>query len=90
MLCHFLLRVNERFHHLGLRYHSQLGFYKHLILTKKNFIHLVLAWQAASNNQSPFLLLYQDEHNWYGIVPFDSQKAMEEFIISNTKTLLKK
>ena len=55
------------------------------VMTKENFIHLLNAWKEIWQNQSPFALLYLDDKNWYDILPFDSQQAMEEFIAAHTQ-----
>jgi len=56
-----------------------------IFMTKDNFIHLLLTWEKTWENKSPFALLYLDEKNWYDVLPFDSQEAMEEFIATHTQ-----
>ncbi len=55
------------------------------VMTKDNFVHLFNTWEEVWQNQSPFALLYLDDNNWYGVLPFDSQQAMEEFIAAHTQ-----
>jgi len=55
------------------------------VMTKDNFIHLLSAWEKLLNTMSPFVLLYQDDKDWYDLLPFDSQQAMEKFLIDHTK-----
>jgi hypothetical protein len=55
------------------------------VITKDNFVHLFNAWKEMYQNQSPFVLLYLDEKNWYDVLPFESQEAMEEFVATHTQ-----
>jgi len=62
----------------------KIGFLEHVILTKENFLHIILSWDKAINQQSPFALLYEDNKGWYDVLPFDSQEAMEKFVTDHT------
>ena len=55
------------------------------VMTKDNFVHLFNTWEEIWQNQSPFALLYLDDKNWYDVLPFDSQQAMEEFVAAHTQ-----
>ena len=55
------------------------------VLNKDNFIHLIKSWTNLLENQPNFALLYLDDQNWYDVVPFDSQEAMEKFVADHTK-----
>ena len=55
------------------------------VMTKDNFIHLLTVWGKFFNTMPPFVLLYLDDKNWYDVLPFDSQEAMEKFITDHTK-----
>ena len=55
------------------------------IMTKENFIHILLAWDNILHQLPPFALLYQDDENWYNVLPFDTQKAVEQFVADHTK-----
>ena len=68
----------------------KIGFLEHVILTKENFIHIILSWDKATNQRSPFALLYQDDKNWYDVLPFDKQEAMEIFVADHTQQKLTK
>lgn len=63
----------------------KIEFLNHVVLTKENFIHIILSWDKALNQLSPLALLYQDDKNWYDLLPFDSKEAMEKFIVDHTK-----
>ena len=56
----------------------------YIIITKDNFIHLLLIWEKLINQSSLFVLLYQDDKDWYDLLPFDSKEAMEKFIADHT------
>ncbi len=55
------------------------------VMTKDNFVHLLNTWKEIWQNQSPFALIYLDDKNWYDVLPFDSQEAMEEFVAAHTE-----
>ena len=63
----------------------KMGFLGYIVMTKENFIHLLLIWAKTLNQLSPFALLYKDESNWFDVLPFDSQEAMEKFVADHTK-----
>ncbi len=60
------------------------GIVDHAVLTKENFIHILLTWDKILDQSPPFALLYQNENNWYDSVGFDSLEAMEKFIADHT------
>ena len=62
-----------------------MGFLNHTVMTKKNFMHLLVAWDKILCDLPPFALLYLDDKNWYDVLPFDSQEAMEKFVADHTK-----
>jgi len=55
------------------------------IMTKDNFIYLLTQWNKIVDQLLPFALLYIDENNWYDVLPFDTQEAMEQFVADHTK-----
>ena len=63
----------------------KIGFLDHIVMTKENFRHLLLAWDKIVDQLPPFALLYLDDQNWYDVLPFDSQEAMENFVADHTK-----
>lgn len=60
------------------------GIVDHAVLTQENFLHLVLTWEKINGQDTPYLLIYQDENDWYDSVGFDSLEAMEKFIADHT------
>jgi len=64
----------------------KIGFLDYIIMTKDNFIHLLLTWDKILDQLPPFALLYQDDKNWFEVLPFDSQEAMEQFIANHSKS----
>jgi len=63
----------------------KIGFLNHASMTKENFIHILLSWDKAWSKSAPFALLYQDDKNWFDVLPFDSKEAMEKFVADHTK-----
>ena len=63
----------------------KMGFLDYIALTKENFIHLLLTWDKILEQLPPFALLYLDDKNWYDVLPFESQQAMEAFVVTHTK-----
>ncbi|MGZ6250835.1 MAG: hypothetical protein ACXWL2_02300 [Candidatus Chromulinivorax sp.] len=50
------------------------------IMTKNNFIHLISSWVQLLQNEPKFALLYQDENDWYDVIPFQTEEEMKQFI----------
>ena len=63
----------------------KIGFLDYIVMTKDNFIYILLAWDKIVDTKSPFALLYQDDKDWYNVLPFDTQDAMEQFVADHTK-----
>jgi len=63
----------------------QHQFIKYMIISKENFMHLLFALNQQMQQDFPFALLYQNDKNWYDVLPFDSQEAMEKFIADHTQ-----
>ena len=61
------------------------GTLNYIIIPKDNFIHLISSWAKLLEHEPYFALLYQDDNNWYNVLPFDSQEAMEKFIAEHTE-----
>ncbi len=51
-----------------------------VVMTKDNFINLLIVWGQLLETKPPFVVLYIDDNNWYDLLPFDSQETMEFFI----------
>ena len=58
----------------------KMGFLDYVVMTKENFIHILFAWDKILHQLPPFALLYQDDKDWYDVLPFDTQEAMEQFV----------
>jgi len=52
----------------------------HLIIPKNNFFHILRTWGKYLDEKPPFLLLYQDEQNWFDLMAFQSKEVMELFV----------
>ena len=65
----------------------KIGFLDHITMTKDNFTHVLLTWDKIyqSKKSIPFILLYQDDKDWYDVKPFDTQEAMEQFVADHTQ-----
>lgn len=64
----------------------RIGFLEYAVMSKDNFIHLLLAWDKIWNQKTIMLiLLYLNDKDWYDVLPFDSQEAMEQFVADYTK-----
>jgi len=62
-----------------------MGFLKYTMMIKDNFYYLILTWNKILDQLPPFVLLYQDDQDWYEILSFDSKEAMEKFVTDHTK-----
>ncbi|MBV8661347.1 MAG: hypothetical protein JO129_04350 [Candidatus Dependentiae bacterium] len=63
-----------------------IGFLKYVVMTKENFIHIILSWDKIWKQKSIlYILLYQDDKDWYDVLPFQTQEKMEQFITDHTK-----
>lgn len=59
----------------------------YIILSQENFNKIIINWDKCweSKDVNPFILLYQDDKDWFDILPFESQEAMEKFVADHTK-----
>ena len=55
------------------------------ILSQDNFKYLFKKWIQILKNEPNFTLLYQDDNNWYDLLPFDTQECMKQFVADHTK-----
>jgi len=62
----------------------KIGFLDYTTMSKDNFIHLLLAWDKILDQLPPFALLYQDDNDWFDVLPFDSQETMKMFVADHT------
>ncbi len=58
----------------------KIGFLEYNIMSKDNFISLLLSWDKITDDLSPFAMLYQDDQDLFHVVPFQTQQAMEQFL----------
>ena len=63
----------------------EIGFLDYVVMTKDNFYHLLLVWDKVLDQAPPFALLYEDDKNWFDVLPFDSKEAMETFVADHTQ-----
>ncbi|MBV8661349.1 MAG: hypothetical protein JO129_04360, partial [Candidatus Dependentiae bacterium] len=63
----------------------KMGFLDYTVMTKDNFIHLLLAWDNILKQLPPFALLYLDDKDWFDLMPFQTQEEMEQFVADHTK-----
>jgi len=63
----------------------KMGFFEYTIMKKDNFINILLTLNHLLDEKKPFILLYLDDQDWYEVLPFDSQEAMEKFVADHTK-----
>ena len=50
------------------------------VLSKDNFIYLLTTWNKILDQLPQFALLYQNDNDWYDILPFQTQEAMKQFV----------
>lgn len=62
--------------------HGELNFD---ILSQDNFKYLFTRWIQLLKNEPKFALLYQDDNDWYDILPFETEESMNQFVIDHTK-----
>jgi hypothetical protein len=61
----------------------------HASMTKDNFAHILTKWDQLWNQKPPYILLYQNDQDWYELEPFQSQETMEQFVADyNAKEIL--
>lgn len=53
---------------------------KYAVMTKENFINLLLKWEQLIINLPSYILLYQDDKNWYDVLPFETEETMRKFV----------
>jgi hypothetical protein len=51
----------------------------HMTIPKDNFFYILRTWKKHLEKKPSFLLLYQDENDWFDILPFNSKEKMEQF-----------
>jgi len=67
--------------------HFQEGLLESVNLTKDNFFHILRTWNKYLEEKPSFLLLYQDENDWFDILPFQSKEEMDQFVENHTETI---
>lgn len=53
---------------------------KYAVMTKENFIHLLLKWEQLIISLPLYILLYRDDKNWYDVLPFEAEETMRQFV----------
>ena len=76
---------NIKYNNMNALQLCQNNIIDHAVMTKDNFINLLTKWGHFYDTKEPFVLLYFDENNWYDVLPFDTQEAMELFVADHTK-----
>ena len=41
--------------------------------------------EKAVDQKIPFILLYEDENDWYDLLPFNTKESMKQFVTDHTK-----
>lgn len=67
--------------------HFQENLLDHLIISKDNFFCILRLWNKYLEKKPLFLLLYQDENNWFDLEPFSSKEEMEKFVKNHTSIM---
>ncbi|AXK61035.1 hypothetical protein [Candidatus Chromulinivorax destructor] len=60
-------------------------FMGYAVMTQDNLFHLLRAWNKILHKNSLFALIYLDDKDWYDVLPFDTQEAMEKFVADHTQ-----
>ena len=64
--------------------HFQENLLDNVRLTKDNFFYILRTWKKYLEEKPSFLLLYQNENDWFDILPFQSKEEMDQFIKEHT------
>ena len=54
-------------------------------LSQDNCMSLVVKYDALYTQKVPYILLYQDDNNWYDFLPFETEEAMNQFATDHMK-----
>jgi len=74
----------EKFANKSLLQMYQENLLDHLSISKDNFFHILRLWNKYLEEKPSFLLLYQDENNWFDLEAFSSKEEMEKFVKNHT------
>jgi hypothetical protein len=58
----------------------------HAAMTKDNFVHILTKWDQLWNQKPPYILLYQNDQDWYELEPFETQESMEQFVADHAES----
>lgn len=61
----------------------QANLLEHMIISKKNFIHILYQWNECLEKKFPFLLLYKNSHDIFNIKSFETQEEMNTFVLKH-------
>jgi len=76
-----LIKFYEELSDLDLCRNNIVGY---VVMTKDNFIYLLTTWDQLWDQKPPFVLLYQDDKNWYELLPCQSEEEMDKFITDHS------
>lgn len=62
------------------------NFIGYAVMTIDNLFHLLLTWEQLKNKKASYILLYQDDNNWYDSISFDTEESMNQFIDDHTQS----
>jgi len=67
--------------HLKMCQQGLVGF---ALLSKKNFIDILTIWLQLRDQKPPFILLYQNDKDWYELLPCQSEEEMDKFVTDHS------
>lgn len=82
-------KVDKSIEDLSFVEYCQKDLVSYIVLSKKNFYTMIFNWDKCwkSSKEKPFLLLYEDDKNWFDVISFESQELMEKFVADHTKQI---
>jgi len=54
------------------------------VMIKDNFIYLLTTWDQLWDQKPPFILLYQNDKDWYELLPCQSEEEMDKFVTDHS------
>jgi len=63
------------------------GSIEYNVMTKNNFINLISSWVNLLEKKPPFILLYQDDNDWYDLKSFSAEQDMKQFVSNHIKKI---
>ncbi|MBP6869709.1 hypothetical protein KBC04_02410 [Candidatus Babeliales bacterium] len=62
------------------------GLVESVHLSKENFFYILRTWDKYFEEKPSFLLLYQDDKDWFDLKPFETRELMEQFLEEHLRT----